>query len=119
MGRRRVPAPPERIRPFIDRDRRRHPGTPCPRAFARVTTWSGRPPLPSAAVTVPGLRLSSRARVSAAVLVVAVATVVGSPPASAKSTPTTAAEVRAKVPTKWDPRLRPIADEVAKLRKLD
>src|SRR6478672_11638273 len=111
MGRRRVPAPPERIRPFIDRDRRRHPGTPCPRAFARVTTWPGRPPLPSAAVTVPGLRRSSRARVLAAL--------VGSAPASAKSTTTTTAEVPAKVPTKWDPRLRPIADEVAKLRKLD
>jgi hypothetical protein len=55
--------------------------------------------------------------VLAAVVVMAVATVVvGSPPASAKSTTTTTAEVPAKVPTKWEPRLRPIADEVAKLR---
>src|SRR6476620_9835501 len=128
MGRRRVPAPPERIRPCIDRDRRRHPGCPClwacPRALAPVTTRLGLPPLPSAAVTVPGLRLSSRARVLAAIVVVVVATVamagvVGAAPASAKSTTTTTAEVPAKVPTKWDPRLRPIADEVAKLRKLD
>ena len=57
------------------------------------------------------------AAIVAVVATVAMAGVVGAPPASAKSTTTT--RQPAKVPTKWDPRLQPIADEVAKLRKLD
>ncbi|HEY3673537.1 MAG TPA: hypothetical protein VGN51_21555 [Acidimicrobiia bacterium] len=70
----------------------------------------------------PSVALRARALVAAlvAVLVWAFATVApaASAKTAAKSTTTTVATA-AKVPTKWDPRLQPIADKVAELRKLE
>jgi len=55
----------------------------------------------------------SASLIAALVAVVATLALALAPAASAKTTTTTA-----PVPAKWDPRLKPIADEVAKLRKL-
>jgi hypothetical protein len=54
-----------------------------------------------------------------AVLAVLLSTFALAPAASAKSSSTPTTPTTAPVPAKWDPRLKPIADEVAKLRKLN
>jgi hypothetical protein len=70
-------------------------------------------------MSVSRLRLSSCAGLLAAVVVVVVTTVVAGAPESAEASARSTTTSAPKVPTKWDPRLQPIADKVAKLRKLD
>jgi hypothetical protein len=56
-------------------------------------------------------------RVLAVTLLVGVVAAMGVVPAGAKTTATTT--TTARIPSEWDPRLQPIADKVAELRKLD